>query len=433
VTVSENKKLPNQKNIEDLFVNNADLQTIEAYLNRFNPIRVMRMERMEIRHSAILAWLLAPQESHGMGDKFLRAFLGEALRGQSEKGYPNALDIAQSDLRDVIVRREWQNIDLFLHSAKNGWAFVVENKFDSQQHEGQLAKYIAKVRSIFSKDKASLKVRGVFLTLYDEEPQDAGYSPVGYDAICEILPRLIRQNAHLLTDEVAAFLKHYLEILEEALDVSDKQNQMEKLARRLYREHSKVLKFVMEYGETTNFEYAISSLVGDDPDYGRPVQISDQHFHFDWVSQDQASFLPASWYQGFGGQSYHWDGCDNWWLGYPLIAWFHLLQHNEGTTGQVRLYAEVGPLSNYEFRSGLIRAIESVAEDAGSARIKFQRGAADEGKKYSKFLKDNTHHVQDIQDADEIALAVKNLLARFADEFEMIGKILPPFQKYGAE
>lgn len=71
--------MPTTEELEALFVNNPLLARIESHLGRFNPIRVMRMERMEIRHSAILAWLLDPAESHGLEDKFLKAFLGEAF------------------------------------------------------------------------------------------------------------------------------------------------------------------------------------------------------------------------------------------------------------------------------------------------------------------------------------------------------------------
>lgn len=426
---------PTQEELEDLFVNNAGMQTIETFLNRFNPIRIMRMERMEIRHSAILAWLLDPQESHGLDDKFLRAFLGEALRGQSWMGFPNALDIAQSDLRDVVVRREWQNIDLFVHSPRLGWAFVIENKLDSQQHGDQLARYISKVRSLFDNGKETLVVRGVFLTLHDEElsaRDQKTYVPIGYDAIHEILPGLLEQELHLLTNEVATFLRHYIEILEDALDESEEQTAMEKLARQLYRDHSKALQFVMRHGETTNFEFAMHNLGVDDPEYDVPVEIEGRNYHFDWLGQDQASFVPASWFDGLGADTYSWDGCEDWWMGEPMIVWFHLLRRDDAS-GQLRLYAEVGPLTKHEFRKKLIRGIETIAEEHNSPRIKFQRGAADEGKRFSKFFKNNTHHIQDVQDSDEITLAVKALLARFAPEFEMIGKILPKFQKYGTE
>src|SRR5688572_3748225 len=116
--------VPSYDEMEALFVNNDELQKIEAYLNRFNPIKVMKMVGMEIRHSAILAWLLNPKETHGLGDHFLRAFLSEAIKGDSGNR-PNALQISQSDMRDADVRSEWNNIDIFILSPQNRWAFIV--------------------------------------------------------------------------------------------------------------------------------------------------------------------------------------------------------------------------------------------------------------------------------------------------------------------
>lgn len=225
---------PTTEELEKLLVNNEALARIELYLNRFNPIRVMKMERMEIRHSAILAWLLDPKESHGLDDKFLKAFLGEALRGQSAIGYPTAIDVARADLRNTVVRREWQNIDIFVHIAllapQKDWAFVVENKFDSKQHEGQLEKYLTKVMAGLGSDKDELIVRGIFLTLHGEEPADERYSPITYEAICQFLPRFMDQESHLLTNEVRTFLQHYVEIIEEEVGVSVESSEMEALA-----------------------------------------------------------------------------------------------------------------------------------------------------------------------------------------------------------
>ena len=118
---------PSQIDLESFFINNPSIDRLEAYLSRFNPIRIMRMEGMEVRHSNILGWLLDPLESHGLSDRFLRAFLAEALKGESGKGHPTALDIIQADLRDIEVRREWQHIDLFLLSRRNNWVFIIEN------------------------------------------------------------------------------------------------------------------------------------------------------------------------------------------------------------------------------------------------------------------------------------------------------------------
>lgn len=416
---------------EALFVNNRKLAQISAHLNRFNPIRVMRMERMEIRHSAILAWLLNPQESHGLNDQFLKAFLGEALRGNADLGFPTALDVVRADMRIAQIRREWQNIDILIHLPDLGWAFVVENKYDSKQHDGQLAKYIDKVQSLMQADERELIVRGVFLTLHDEEPADTRYAPINYRAVCEILSDLITRESHSLTVEASTFLNQYREILEEELGVSKERSEMERLARELYREHKKVLDFVIEHGASSDFAIAIHALTGDDPDFFQPITIDGKEYHFDWTGNDTASFLPAQWYAGFGADRFEWEGCEDWWIGYPLVAWLHLAYDADGSGGQLRLYTEVGPLASHDFRKSLIEKIEQAANKAGTDKIRFQRGAADEGKRFSKFFKQNSLSIKDVQDADEIATGAKKLLKRFQPEFELVGEVLPKFTKYG--
>jgi hypothetical protein len=395
--VSDNSPLlPTTDELESLFVNNKAMARIESHLSRFNPIRVMKMERMEIRHSAILSWLLNPTESHGLDDKFLKAFLGEALRGHSSLGSPTALDIARADLRDATVRLEWQNIDIFIHTEKNGWGFVVENKFDSKQHEGQLAKYLDGVTAGLGKMAEDLSVRGIFLTLHDEEPEDSRYAPINYEAICQFLPRFIDQEAHLLTAEVRTFLQHYNEIIAEEVGMSAESNEMEKLARQLYRENKKALDFIMEHGAGSDFAIAAEDVFGDGRDHLDLVEIDEQKYRFCHFDHKMVSFLPDSWYLALGKDKYDWKGCEQWWSGYPLISWLQLWADADGTSGQLGLYGEVGPLKEYEFRSSLINAIQNAGEGLPKNRIKFQKAAADEGKQYSKFLKENFLKIKDV-------------------------------------
>lgn len=423
--------LPSTEELESLFVNNEAMARIETFLNRFNPIRVMKMERMEIRHSAILSWLLNPMESHGLGDRFLKSFLGEALRGRSSLGSPTALEIMRADLRDVTVRCEWQNIDIFIHSEKNGWGFVVENKFDSRQHEGQLAKYLDGVSAGLGRQADDITVRGIFLTLHDEEPEDTRYAPINYEAICHFLPRFISQEAHLLTAEVKTFLQHYAEIIAEEVGMSAESNDMEKLARQLYRENKKALDFIMEYGAGSDFSIAAEDLFGENRDFLDPVDIDGEKYRIHRIDHHMASFLPESWYVALGKDKFDWNGCENWWAGYPIISWIQLWADAEGTSGQLGLYGEIGPISEYEFRRDLIHAIQDAAEKLPKNRIKFQRAAAEEGKRYSKFLKENFTKIKDIQDAEEISEGMKKLLQRFQPEFDAVGSILSDFRKYG--
>ena len=410
--------------LENLFVNNDKLEKIESYINRFNPIKIMKMERMEIRHSAILGWLLDPNETHGFDDKFLKAFLSDALKGQDGL----ALEISQSDLRDADVRREWQNIDIFISSENNGWAFIIENKFESRQSPGQLKRY-RKVGA-FKSQGSSLQCHCIFLTLRKEEPEDTSYATIRYRAVCKILDRLLKQNSHQLSNEIKIFLFHYLDIIKEATGMSDDSKNMKKIARQLYRDHKKVLDFVLSHRDISDFEMAAQSLIGEQPKYPKyasRISIDKKDYIFGHGEKDCFNFLPYSWYEALGGYKFDWEGCEEWAVGYPLSLWFELSKANDGTKGELLLYGEVGPLSDHNFRKNLIESIQRAT--VRSSRFDFQSKASDE--KNSNFLKKNSIALEDIQNPDDIEKAMLELLRRFQKGFDAIASVLPQFRKYG--
>lgn len=421
---------PSHADLERLFINNAKLDRLDGYLSRFNPIRIMRMEGMEVRHSNILGWLLDPIETHGLGDRFLKAFLSEALKGESAKGRPTALDIVQADLRDVEVRREWQHIDLFLLSRRNNWAFIIENKFHSTQHDGQLAKYVLKVRSAFEPEEGRLEVKGIFLTLHDEDPEDASFASIGYDCVSELLPRVMAAEGQSLSQNVRVFLDHYIEVIKEATGMSEERDEMEQLARALYRQHRKVLDFILEHGASTNFSLARDDVFGEAWRDGEIVKAGKHKFVSLWSSGEQFSFLPLSWYEALGEDAYTWPGCENWWAGFPVICWMQLFPGQKGSEGSIRLFAEVGPLNDVDCRKGLVESIQAAGAGAAITNIRFQRTAANEGKKYSKFLKDNIIAIKDVQDIEEMSRAIQALLKKFQPCFDVVAPVLGQFIEY---
>lgn len=429
--MTERDLRPDDGELEALFVNNPQLHELEAYLNRFNPIRIMRMEGMELRHSNILAWLLDPLETHGLGDRFLKSFLSEALRGESAKGRPTALEITQADLQDIEVRREWQHIDIFLLSRRNNWAFIVENKFHAAQHKGQLSKYIDKVRSAFEPEEGKLDIRGVFLTLHDEEPEEPSYASIGYDAVCDLLARAMQTEGQSLGKEVQVFLSHYIEIIKEAAGMSEERQRFEQLARSLYRQHRKALDFIIEHGSSTNFSLALDDAFGEGWEKREIIEVGKLSIINLSSSGDWFSFLPKKWYDALGGKSFRWPGCGRWWSGYPIMCWIQLFNGDKGAEGTLRLFAEVGPLSDFDVRKELIETIKAKAQGAGIKEIGFQRAASKEGKKYSKFLKHNSISVKDVQDVEEISKAVSHLLNRFQRVFDEIAPVLEPFVQHG--
>tara|TARA_R110000751_G_scaffold59111_4_gene124312 strand:- start:880 stop:2196 length:1317 start_codon:yes stop_codon:yes gene_type:complete len=422
---------PTLEELESLFVNNVDLEKIRAYLGRFNPIKTMAMERMEIRHSAILAWLLNPQETHGLGDSFLKAFLSEALQGHSSTVKPSALDVSQADLMDAEIRREWHHIDLLVLSARNGWIFVIENKFDSRQHSNQLERYMNDVESVFKEKDSYQYIRGIFLTLWDEEPEDGRYAPIQYTSICNLLEQHILKGRRPISSEVETFLKHYLDVIQEATGMSQEQESLEKLARQLYRNHRRVIDFIVENGMSTDFSIACEKVFGENIDYPDIISVEDQDLVFIYSDLEKISFLPKSWFDAFGGDCFYWRGCESWGSGFPISVWLQLTSDGNDGSGKIRFYAEVGPLEDSGFRTALVEEIERIAQERNLNKIGFQHGASEKNKKSSKFFKKNFFTVDDVHDSEKIEAALKKAIKSFKNEIEVIAEVLPQFLPHG--
>lgn len=424
---------PSAREFETLFVNNPDLDTIRSHLSRFNPIKTMGMERMEIRHSAILGWLLDPQETHGFGDRFLRAFLAESLRSNDFDSGPTALDLSQADLMDAEIRREWRHIDLLVISRNNGWIFVIENKYDSGQHSDQLTRYMDAVTDLLLDGSELHHARGIYLSLNEDELDDPRYVPIQYSELCVLIEQSILGGQQPLKPEIETFIKHYLEVIKEATGMNrdnDEVREIEKLARQLYRDNKRVLDFVVEHGKTTDFALACEAIFGDNPDYPQEFDVAGQTLVYSAADNHAVSFLPKSWYEAFGEDEHWWHGVENWCAGFPLITWLRLLPKADGIGGQIRLHAEVGRLSDHAFRKSLIQAISDLKDINPDLRIGFQRGAANEGKKYSKFFKKSVFPVDDIHDHEKIAQAMQKALKSFKKEIDAVAEVLPQFMTH---
>lgn len=418
---------PSLDEFEAVFVNNADMLKIQTHLNKFNPLRTMKMERMEIRHSAILGWLFSPLETHGLGDRFLKGFLCEALRGQSALGKPTALDVAQADMRDAFIRTEWQKdrkrLDILVISERNGWAFIIENKVGSSQRHNQLSDYMKKVKSAYRDSERPPTVRGVFLTLTDEDPEDGQYAPVNYSAVCSLLASIMELEGANLSPEVRVFLNHYLEVVREATGMNEETNELRNLAKKLYREHKRVLDFVFENGATTNFASAAKDLFGETTERNGEVEIEGSKFVFERLKNNEVYFLPLAWHEALKKGGINWAGCENWWAGLPLIAWFEFRVTDDGG-GRLSLGAAVGPISDHEKRRAMIERIRNKARGGGNLKIGFQQNAARDGRRYSRFFRQNSTRVDDAEDHEKIADEMRKLLKKFRAEFDLVSNAL---------
>ena len=409
---------------EALFVNNPTVADIEAYLSRFNPIRVMKMERMEIRHSSILGWLLDPKESHGFGDSFLKAFLAAAYSGRSGEDKISALDILREDFGTARIRVEWKNIDIFVHLEREDgdWAFVVENKIDSVQHSDQLNIYYKKIEGYLNENA---KICGVFLSLYDEPVEHPAYAPIGYDEVVSLLEDTLARSH--TNEQVSIFIGHYCNILREVTHMSSEATSMVKLARQLYRDHRKVIDFIVTHGSDTEFGMAMRSVFGDEWEgkKEREAEIDSYWYELGSIRKDRCDFLPVEWtaplYKDPKGKQIKWILSQDYWLNYPITCWFEIQQAQKGTGGKLTLFGEVGPIKSNDVRVGLIDLVKLAAKNSEKLKIGFRRDATQEGRKFARFYKGNSVDIKDVHDPEAIAAKARQLLEKFRPEFDAIG------------
>lgn len=214
--------------------------------------------------------------------------------------------------------------------------------------------------------------------------------------------------------------------------MSKGRSETHDLARQLFRDQKKVLDLIKRDRPGSGFATAVFRLFGDKPERGKTVRIGKHEFNYSSHEKSLVSFLPARWREELDKTKGAWSGCENWWAGYPLIAWVEIRAADDGTTAHLKLHAEVGPVSDHKVRQGIIEAIRMAASAKGMERIQFPVGASDKGRLYSRFLRENPITVSDIRNADEIEKKFVEVIAGFEPEFELVSSIIPNFTSANA-
>ncbi|MGI8649615.1 MAG: PD-(D/E)XK nuclease family protein [Rubrobacter sp.] len=227
-----------RKALEEFVVGNAELEKLEAMLDRFNIFEAVGMERQEIQHSKFLAFLLDSNQPHGMGDAFLKRFLQRAVAG-SPSTVVTPIELSLWDLGGTSVRREWNHIDIFLLDEENRLAVIVENKIGTGEHSGQLERYYDLVRE----QHPDYRILAVYLTPDGSEPSHSEYLPLGYGEVCEALDEVSRSKASVMEPDAAVLITHYTDMLRRNI-VGD--SEIARLAQQIYQKHQRAIDLIVE-------------------------------------------------------------------------------------------------------------------------------------------------------------------------------------------
>lgn len=324
----------NKRQILEAFVlNNPELRELEVLLGTFNLFEAIGAVRQELRHSDFLAFLLNPQESHGLDDVFVKRLLQHALSGTvTVRPDVTPLDIALWELDNLEVRREWRRVDLLLLDESHQLAAIIENKVESGEHSNQLKRYWRTVTQHYP----HYHIIGFYLTPDGVSPSDERYIAIDYSLVYEIVDDLARQRASTIGPDVRTVMNHYAQLLRRHI-MPD--SDIAELCRRIYRRHRQALDLIYEHRPDRQEEIRIilEELVA-----AHPELIPDHS------TKTYTRFIPAAWDTPLLQQGKGW-----------IPSGRMLLCEFENTPDKLRLKVVLGPGPD-ELRE---RAFDAIARE----------------------------------------------------------------------
>jgi hypothetical protein len=239
--------------LQEFVLADNDLERLEAGLSEVNFFEAIGAVKSELRHSDFLAYLLNPQANHGLGDRFLRRFIQRAiLDSNSPASALNALTLSVAEFAGSTVEREAEDIDILIVNAAHRLVIVIENKIGTGEHDDQLARYSARIKSRFP-DYQALHL---FLSVDGVEASHEDYIAMSYAKVCDVVEELLRTREASLYPDVAVLLRHYKILLRRHFMDEDELTQV---ARRIYAKHKVALDYI--YEKRPDFQLAIKDLL----------------------------------------------------------------------------------------------------------------------------------------------------------------------------
>jgi hypothetical protein len=241
--------------LENFIVDNEDLEELEAKLAEFNIFEAIGVVRQEIRHSNFLAFLLDPSQNHRLDDIFLKRFLKRVLLETDNPTNTNnakisPVDIDIADLTDSEIRREWQNIDILIHSPRNKLICAIENKIDSGEHSNQLKRY----QNIIDIEYKNYKKILIYLTPEGSTPSKSNWIIYSYSQVVEIIDSICKSYKSTLGADIYTLMTHYSTLIRRHI-VSD--SEIAELCRKIYFKHRQALDLIIEHRPDLQSEIAV--------------------------------------------------------------------------------------------------------------------------------------------------------------------------------
>jgi len=210
---------------------------LKGVLTRFN-IFAVGPRWGEVDHSACLAFLLDPYETHGLRDAVLRAFL-QVVEAATGRVGPVPADMTaatvETEFHHVDMDGKRGRIDILVLDGANKLAIIIENKTGSREHDEQLRRYYEEVRR---RCGDPWRIVALFLSPAADAPSEPDWAPIGYRHVCEALTEVANERDPERDAGVRVLLDHYADLIRRKLVGDD---NIDALCRRLYAQHGAVI------------------------------------------------------------------------------------------------------------------------------------------------------------------------------------------------
>ncbi|SDZ07388.1 PD-(D/E)XK nuclease family protein [Bacillus sp. 166amftsu] len=427
--------------ILSLLDNSIEFEKLHSKFNRFNPFKILKVDKFEIRHSNMISWLLDPKGNHHLSSFFVSKVLSKTfVKTENEDliSKYNFIKLHKQSLQDLEVFREVQTsknkrIDILAISESQKIVILIENKYKSSESDGQLQNYLDFVSSKYE----GYTIIPIFLSLDGSAPSHKEYFILDYGDILNILKGQLEINSEYTSSTIKDFLSYYIDILEGEL-VRDEEDI--ELALTIYKNHKDAVDFLCLSGDgkvagkfaNNNLLDAVKGLSAEEKEDLRKIYMNYaetltfireagnsvmRESFLQFVTQNQIpndcyhehiripSFIFPEWKQldDIVGIPTH-----EWWLNNALITWFERKED-----GRMKLIIEVGPLE-YKQRLKLLCKLEENG-------INIKGRSKESGSMYTRIYA-GYEKISDWADQDEI-LRVMNKMYNSSDFNKVIETI----------
>ncbi|MGV8111259.1 PDDEXK-like family protein [Methanospirillum sp.] len=225
------------KAIKNFLLNIDCLTPLAKWAERFNLFDILKITKTEIRHSNILAWLLTPDDNHGMSDAILKGFIQYVVTAGADD--QDAFKILLMHCHDFEILREWSHIDVIAISHSQEFVLCIENKIDSGEHDNQLTKY----RETIEEKYPDYLKRYIYLTPEgDPASESEHWLSMSYGDVIKIIENV--KQKYQVMPEVALLIDNYLEAVRR--DIVRDENLI-RICEKIYSEHRRALDLIYEY------------------------------------------------------------------------------------------------------------------------------------------------------------------------------------------